>query len=190
MCVGLPVEYAGTTSTATQEVTACLLLSLLLGRRKNCVRWTPGTAHAAGQTGMAIPPGALGVAKQKLHQRECRGDTASLCTASLHTASLRTLSLHWEEHGTLACREWGEANVSHFLAPLRKHTEGGTRSPAAGKERLIGPSAWCKCVLPLLLHWCKASTHFLWASLTESLCKKKRAWARSKQMCLKIPMQV
>lgn len=43
-------EYSGMTDVAMQEVTICLLLFLMFGRRTNCGRWKPGTAHAAGQT--------------------------------------------------------------------------------------------------------------------------------------------
>lgn len=155
----MPVEYAGMTSIATQEVTACLLLSLAL-RRTNGARRTRGTARAAGQTGVAAPPGALVGPRQKLHQREA-GGIQHPCAQHPCAQHPCVLSPHWEKHGALARREWGEANISHSLAPLRKRTEGGNHFLAEGKEQLVGPSAWCRWVLPSLWHWCKASTHFL-----------------------------
>lgn len=63
VCVGLPMLAWSDT-----EVTICLLLRLMPGRRTTHIRWTHGAARAAGQTGVAAPLGAL------------QGQCISLCT--------------------------------------------------------------------------------------------------------------
>lgn len=123
--VGLPVL-----GRSDAEVTVRLLLCLMPGRRTNHVRWTHGTARAAGQTGAAAPLGTL------------QGQRISRCTGRSRA--------RWHAEGE---------EKQTAPAPLLRW-EGGIHF----LEQLVGTSGWCQHVLPSLLSWCKANTHFLWAS--------------------------